>query len=370
MDLDEKGITTLTELADLEDKGHRMVDALAGDVAPTEKTRRLLEKLQEEKRDVFFSEVLFYLTSEKFAEPQAKVLWDEVLEHKYMMSERLGRNVGIRVAAMDYLINVRKLMLAPRVVNPEDFRRTVKMARTDALTGLYNRRTFMDQATRILEAAGRLKAPVTLMMADLDKFKPFNDGNGHQAGDLLLQEISRLVRGSIRASDLAGRYGGDEMSLLLPKAVRSEAMAVAEKIRQTIRENCEPVGVTISIGLAQFPVDGLTRDDLVAVADENLYRAKKLGGNRVVCRVDHLFRYKGGPSVRQVAVVGDFNNWSVRSHPLARAADGTWEGPAVLPPGRYQYKFFVNDKEWIADPAVKETVADGYGGKSSILIVK
>lgn len=370
MDLNEKSITALTDLADLEEKGHRIVDALAGDVAPTEKTRRLLDRLREEKRDVFFSEVLSYLTSEKYPEPQAKVLWDEILEHKYWASERLERNVGIRVAALDYLINVRKLMLTPRVVSPADFRHTAKMARTDALTGLYNRRTFMDQAARLLEAASKLKAPVTLMMADLDKFKPFNDSHGHQAGDLILQEISRLVRGSVRASDLVGRYGGDELSFLLPKAARAEAASVAEKIRQTIQENCQAVGITMSLGLAQFPVDGTTRDDLISVADENLYRAKRKGGNAVVGREDVSFRYAGDAGVRQASVVGDFNNWSVRAHPMGRMAEGSWEAMVPLPPGRHRYKFFVNGRDWVADPLAAETASDGFGGKCSVLTVK
>jgi diguanylate cyclase (GGDEF)-like protein len=369
MDLDEKGITSLTDLADLEEKGHRIVDALAGDVAPTEKTRRLLARLKDEKKDAFLSDVLFYLTAEKYPEAQARSLWDEVLEHKYNVSERLGRNVGIRVAAMDYLLNVRKLMLTPRVVNPEDYRRTVKLSRTDALTGLTNRRTFMDQAARVLEAAARLKAPVSLMMADLDKFKPFNDEHGHQAGDLLLQEISRLVRGSVRGGDLVGRYGGDELSLLLPKASRSEAMEVAEKIRQTIQENCQDVGVTISVGVAQSPVDGTTRDDLVSVADENLYVAKELGGNRIVGRMDVRFRFDVGPQARQAAVVGDFNNWSVRAHPMSRMVDGAWEALIPLSPGRHVYKFFVNDHEWTADPAAAVSVPDGLGGRSSVVVV-
>jgi diguanylate cyclase (GGDEF)-like protein len=368
MDLDERSITYLTDLSDLEEKGHRIVDALAGDVAPTEKTRRLLEKLREEKKDVFFAEVLTYLTSEKYPEAQARVLWDEILEHKYMMSERLGRNVGIRVAAMDYLLNVRKLMLTPRVVNPADFRHTVKMARTDALTGLYNRRTFMDQAARILEAAVRLKAPVTLMMADLDGFKPFNDTHGHQAGDLILQEISRLVRGSVRGADLVGRYGGDEMSLLLPKASRSEAMQVAEKIRQTIQENFQPLGITISLGLAQFPVDGVTRDDLIAVADENLYKAKQRGGNRSIGRVDTVFRFPGA-GIQQAAVVGDFNNWSVRAHPMSRMVDGSLEALIPLPPGRHGYKFFINDRDWVPDPSAWASEPDGFGGQRSVIVV-
>ncbi len=367
----EKHPGTIADIADLEDKGHRIVDVLGGDVVPTDATREFVAALRDERRDVFYSDVLHYLTSERYPEAQAQVLWKEILDHKFLMSERLGRNVGIRVSAFDYLLNVRKLLIAPRIINSHDFRRTVRLSRTDALTGLYNRRYFLEHTARVLEAAEHVKAPVSLLMADLDNFKPFNDEHGHQAGDLLLQEIARLIRGCVRASDMVTRYGGDEFALLLPKATKTEAEAVAEKICRQIEENCQSVGVTISLGLAQFPVDATSREDLVAAADELLYRAKEFGGNQVSLYRPVRFHYADADgSVTQVSVVGDFNNWSGRAHGLVRQASGKdWETILPLKPGRYRYKFLLNQAQWIADPAATVFESDGFGGRCSVLIV-
>jgi GGDEF domain-containing protein len=80
--------------------------------------------------------------------------------------------VGIRVSAFDYLLNVRKLLIAPRIINSHDFKRTVRLSRTDALTGLYNRRYFLEHTAKVLEAASHVKAPVSLLMADLDNLNP------------------------------------------------------------------------------------------------------------------------------------------------------------------------------------------------------
>jgi diguanylate cyclase (GGDEF)-like protein len=373
MDLDEKSITPLTEIADLEDKGHRIVEALAGDTVATDKTKALIERLKAEKGDAFYGDILQYLTSERYPENQSAGLWTDIMNHKFFMSERLGRNVGVRIAAIDYLVNVRKLIHAPRVIKSSDYRQTVKMARTDPLTGLYNRRYFLDQCNRFLEAAGRLKAPVTLMMTDLDHFKPFNDEHGHQAGDLLLQEISRIVRGCVRSSDVVARYGGDEMALLLPKASKLDGVPVAEKIRQQIEENCHEMGVTISIGVAQYPDDAPGREDLIAAADEVLYRSKEFGGNKVCFFHPIAFRFVSkDPRDNAVSVVGDFNNWNKKRHPMNRVAGAVseWELTIPLKPGRYRYKFLANNTHWLPDKSAKAFESDGFGGQCSVLVVR
>jgi len=360
------------EIAELEEKGHRVVDALGGDVPPMESTSQLLEKLLVDRRETFFSEVLFYLTSEHYPESQAQILWKEIMEHKFLISERLGRNAGVRVAALDYLLNVRKLMISPRLISSRDLRRTVRLARTDALTGLYNRRYFLEQCSRILEAAAHVKVPVSVLMADLDNFKPFNDEHGHQAGDLLLQEIAHLVRGCVRVSDMVVRYGGDEIALLLPKAAKPEAEAIAEKIRQRIEENCQSSGVTISVGLSQYPVDATSREDLIGTADELLYRAKEFGGNKVCLFRPIKFRFRETEArLNHVALVGDFNNWNIRAHGLVRHEDGPdWEITLPLKAGRYRYKFLVNHTEWTGDPGAAFFESDGFGGRCSVVVVK
>ena len=372
MDGDDRNITPFTDIGDLEDRGFRIVEALAGDMDATGQTQELMDRLRQEKAGSFFSDVLLYLTSERYPEAQAAVMWTHIMTHKMFMSERLGRNVGIRVAAIDYLMNVRKLLYAPRVIKSSDFRQTVKLARTDALTGLYNRRHFIEQSNRVLEAASRLKVPVTLMMSDLDNFKQFNDTHGHQAGDLLLQEVSRLVRGCVRNTDIVARYGGDEMSLLLPKATKVEAAPAAEKIRRQIEENCQEMGVTISIGLAEFPSDANNRDDLIAAADEVLYRAKEFGGNKVCLFHPTIFKFSSEKQdVQHVCVVGDFNNWNKRTNPLHRVAGGTqWELAISLKPGRYRYKYLVNNTLWQPDPNAQAFESDGFGGQCSVIVVR
>ncbi|HOW27444.1 MAG TPA: diguanylate cyclase [Elusimicrobiota bacterium] len=369
---DFQDVQSLSDLADLEDRGHRLVEAMAGDVVLTERTKHLLDRFLEEKKESLYSDVIYYLTSERFPENQAKAMWDDILNHKFFISESMGRNVGVRVAAIDYLLNVRKLIHTPRVIKSSDFRKAVKLARTDALTGLYNRRYFIDQLKRVMEVASRIHQPVTLMMTDLDNFKTFNDKHGHQAGDLLLQEAGRLVRECVRASDVVARYGGDEMSLFLPRSTKMEAVPIAEKIRQQIEENLHEMDITISIGLAQYPDDATNKDDLIAAADEVLYRAKEFGGNKVSYFQPTRFKYSAsGSTVEQVRLVGDFNNWNTRLHPMAwNAQEKEWQIDVTLKPGRYRYKFFVNNADWIPDPAAAEYENDGFGGQCSVVIVK
>jgi hypothetical protein len=180
------------------------------------------------------------------------------------------------------------------------------------------------------------------------------------------------VRACVRGSDLVARYGGDEMALLLPKAAKIDAAPVAEKIRRQIEENCSPMGITISVGLAQFPEDAPNREDLIAAADDVLYRAKEFGGNKVCFY--HPVRFHYAPNdgrVQQVSLVGDFNNWHKRAHPMRRV-DGRdeWELKISLKPGRYRYKFLLDTTQWVKDPQATEFESDGFGGQCSVVVVK
>nr|HNI57469.1 diguanylate cyclase [Elusimicrobiota bacterium] len=165
---------------------------------------------------------------------------------------------------------------------------------------------------------------------------------------------------------------GDEFALLLPKAAKTEAEAVAEKIRRQIEENCQSVDVTISIGLAQYSVDAGAKEDLIAAADELLYRAKEFGGNKVCLFRPIRFRYvEDGARPTQVAVVGDFNNWSNRAHGLVRQGPGAeWELTVPLKPGRYRYKFLLNNTVWTTDGRADAFESDGFGGQCSVVVVK
>lgn len=164
-----------------------------------------------------------------------------------------------------------------------------ELAIHDGLTGLYNHREFYQRLEAEMERAKRYRDPLSLLMMDIDHFKAFNDTYGHQAGDSVLRALSALIRKEIRSVDHVARYGGEEFAVILPQTPSADAFAMAERLRnsivtQAININKEQVvNVTVSVGVAAFPEDAKSRDDLIAAADQALYTAKHAGRNRV-CR--------------------------------------------------------------------------------------
>ncbi|MBI2362434.1 MAG: GGDEF domain-containing protein [Elusimicrobia bacterium] len=161
-----------------------------------------------------------------------------------------------------------------------------QLATHDSLTQLVTQRTFVGKLKDELLRAGRSQMPTGLIMGDIDHFKVYNDTYGHQAGDELLRTVSRLLTAHTRPVDVVARYGGEEFAVILPNTVRDQAVAAAERIRQAVAS--EPfvfqgkrTRVTMSFGVAVFPQDAATQNQLVRVADERLYRSKEGGRNQV-----------------------------------------------------------------------------------------
>jgi diguanylate cyclase (GGDEF)-like protein len=150
-------------------------------------------------------------------------------------------------------------------------------AEQDALTGLRNHGSFQRELGETVAAAGR---PFSILMLDMDAFKAFNDACGHPAGDALLAAIARALEAATRDGDRLYRYGGDEFAAILPGADRNAAHDIAERIRRAVAEQSTETGgprVTVSVGVACYPDDGLTKDALVGVADRAMYIAKPVG---------------------------------------------------------------------------------------------
>ncbi len=156
-------------------------------------------------------------------------------------------------------------------------------ATTDQLTGLVNRGYFEQLLEEELRHCGPSQIPFTLMISDLDRFKNVNDVHGHPVGDEVLRVVANLVRGLLRAEDVAGRYGGEEFIYLLPGTLAPQARVVAEKVRQAVANqhfSVPELSVTISLGIATFPGHGTESSVLMKRADQALYRAKETGRNR------------------------------------------------------------------------------------------
>ena len=161
-------------------------------------------------------------------------------------------------------------------------------ARTDAKTGLLNAGAWQREATVEVTRATPAQTPLAVAIADIDHFKAVNDTHGHLAGDAVLAAVSAAMRDLLRDCDLCGRFGGEEFSLLLPRATAAQALEITERIRQGISQlaipwdDAEAIRVTISIGVAVPSQARRTLDDLLAAADHALYQAKSSGRNRVV----------------------------------------------------------------------------------------
>jgi diguanylate cyclase (GGDEF)-like protein/PAS domain S-box-containing protein len=158
----------------------------------------------------------------------------------------------------------------------------------DPLTGLFNRRYLMETLPREIMRVQRSRRPLCVAMLDIDHFKIFNDSHGHDAGDLVLKEIGELLGKTIRGSDMACRYGGEEFLFVLPECDVSEAKTRMEQVRQEIkRKEClfhgHPLpGIAVSVGLAQFSDEMASEADLITAADQALYAAKASGRDRIV----------------------------------------------------------------------------------------
>jgi diguanylate cyclase (GGDEF)-like protein len=169
-----------------------------------------------------------------------------------------------------------------------------KMATTDHLTGLANRRHFAEVLGRCFNEASRYGFDLTCCMCDMDGYKDINDTLGHQVGDRILEIAADVIRSSLRGSDMAARYGGDEFVLLLPHTSVDSALAVAERIRQQLvlesgRSNDRRQCVSLSIGIASLAADKpMTSEALLAMADRALYAAKANPGGGIVVFGDVL----------------------------------------------------------------------------------
>jgi len=162
-----------------------------------------------------------------------------------------------------------------------------RLVNQDHLTGLLSKGRFDDEFEHRLEAMADEDRPLSVLMADIDGLKKINDAHGHLLGEFVVGEIGRII-GELHEEEgrSATRFGGDEYQCILPGLTREEAVGVAEEIRRRVREHAfEQGGVTakttLSIGVATYPEDGTTREELTHAADEALYRAKRAGGDAV-----------------------------------------------------------------------------------------
>lgn len=231
--------------------------------------------------------ILFHVLTNLVIEPdEAEQCWQDILEHYAELNHVLGRKVSLRTAICDYFCSIHKSLKNPKVVEIHIFEKTVKASRYDSLTKLYNRQFFDETIEREINRARRHNLDLSVLFFDLDDFKHINDSFGHLAGDKVLQRIAQIILSEKRSEDIATRYGGEEIVLILPETDKVNAMVLGERIRQRvaateIRYKGNRIRLTISGGLASYPFNASNTPDLIKCADQALYRAKGSGKNNI-----------------------------------------------------------------------------------------
>jgi diguanylate cyclase (GGDEF)-like protein len=173
--------------------------------------------------------------------------------------------------------------LVARVREREGQTELERLSVTDALTGLYNRRHLMGTLANEVQRSRRLRRTFSVLMADVDHFKRYNDTNGHLGGDAALVKVAEILRKATRGVDSVARYGGEEFLVMLLEAPLTTAAIVGERIRARVAsEPFEGGKVTMSIGIAEYPSHGDTPEELIASADAAMYKAKSQGRDRVI----------------------------------------------------------------------------------------
>jgi diguanylate cyclase (GGDEF)-like protein len=188
------------------------------------------------------------------------------------------------ITALKLLANQATIAL----LKAQAFEQTMELAITDGLTKVFNHRYFQEQLQREIKRSKRYRHPLSLIMLDIDHFKKYNDYYGHPRGDSILKKMAHILKSTIRETDIVARYGGEEFSIILPETGKPEVKEVARKILEAIEkeefcgEEVLPGGkFTVSCGIAVFPDDAVTRQDLIDRADQALYEAKQSGRNKV-----------------------------------------------------------------------------------------
>lgn len=252
------------------------------DINEIVKDKNIFDFFKRKYQDQFYSTILRTITHKNFDENHAEQLYKEIIIHLNKLNNKLHRDIGIVVASTDYLSNIKNIMNEPKIIEEDKSNSIVETSTKDGLTSLYLRNIFDIYLNKSIENAKRQNTNLSLLMIDIDDFKNVNDTFGHQKGDEVLSKIGYIINESVRETDFACRYGGEELTVIMPNTSSSNAFIIAERIRETIeKENFTEFFVTVSIGISEIDKNINTSIQIIKYADNALYEAKHTGKNKV-----------------------------------------------------------------------------------------
>lgn len=252
-----------------------------------------LEALHSRHGPRVYARLLSLLCHLRFPPDEAERRWRELLEHRRRLEERWGAPVDLRVALASFFLQVDRRLENPTLIEMRLLEQTQAFAYRDELTGLRNYRFFELYLFHELQRSQQYAWPLSLILLDVDDFKPYNDRLGHIAGNEALAVIGRLIAAACRRVDISARFGGEEFAIIVPATPKLGALQLAERSRTAIAVHDwggDPL--TVSAGVATFPGDATDGNELVRHADEALYLAKSKGKNQVQLYGDSRRSYR------------------------------------------------------------------------------
>ncbi len=231
--------------------------------------------------------IVFKSTSAIFATTSTVLLASAYYLASYYILKFFNLWIPVIVPLFVILITFAISYLTKYLIKSKDFEHQYKLATTDGLTELYNHRYFQDTLRKQIDSSKRYEQKFSLIILDIDFFKKFNDQYGHQIGDEVLRTVSNILKKNTRTTDYVCRYGGEEMSIILPQTSKTEALINAQRICDAVANtplkisNNKEVNITISLGVSTFPENGESPQKLIEYADQALYNAKENGRNQV-----------------------------------------------------------------------------------------
>lgn len=246
-------------------------------------TQKAVDGLIEKHGKRLFSLIVYKLTNLEYQPAKAKELWDGIVSHRFHLNKLLRRDMGVYVAAMDYLINISNKFIKKPVIIDESYLLSIKKnILVDSHTGLYNISYFRKRIKEETAKARRHNTPLSMLIVDIDDFRKINEYMGKEDAEGILNEIITNIKLSIRTGDIFIRSDQGEFIIILPHTPNKEALLVGEKLREKIESLQLKKKVTISGGVATFSPDAKKENiELLDTAKSALYQAKYEGKNRI-----------------------------------------------------------------------------------------
>lgn len=257
------------------------------------KVDEIYETIDDPKdKENFFSVLLYTLSHLEFTEDTAREHWLKIIERYKELSQKLGRNISIRTAVIDYFTYNNPSLKNPVVIEIFLYDSSEMKVYVDEMTGVYNYRYFRETLWSEVRRSERYNLVFSLALIDIDDTRRINLEYGEEKGNAIIKLLAKTLDLNKRAEDTVCRYGGDEFIILLPETSKSGAIAFASRIKRKFEEALKEKNLkaTISVGISEYPTDSRDPSVLVELADRALYTAKLKGKNRTIAWNKELYQ--------------------------------------------------------------------------------